>query len=282
MTVMALTETERWSAIRTRELERQGGDQPLFTSRFIQGDLLLLTMPSWSLFDSKWDWRGWLNSTFDVAIQKQAKGIILDLRGNEGGMDDIGRAILARLVSKTLELKAAERLVRYRIVPANLEPYLDTWDKSFLKLGADAPSFPGHLPHLPSVEWFELDERNTHAGNDIIEPVGNTYRGKVVVLTDAQNSSATFQFAEAVQANKLGRLVGEPTGGNKRGINGGAFFFLRLPGSGLEVDLPLIGYFPKEPVPDEGLMPDVNIPTKSSDVARDADPQLVAAMKLLR
>ena len=47
----------------------------------------------------------------------------------------------------------------------------------------------------------------------------------MVVLVNAANSSATFQFAKLVKDNQLGTLVGQPTGGNQRGINGGAFFF---------------------------------------------------------
>ena len=38
-------------------------------------------------------------------------------------------------------------------------------------------------------------------------------------------------------------LVGQMTGGNQRGINGGAFFFVTLSNSQLEVDLPLVGNF---------------------------------------
>ena len=40
-----------------------------------------------------------------------------------------------------------------------------------------------------------------------------------------RNSSATFQFAQVLQRYKLG-------------THEGAFFFLRLPRSGLKVDLP--------------------------------------------
>ncbi|MCS3810253.1 hypothetical protein FHY19_003321 [Xanthomonas arboricola] len=61
--------------------------------------------------------------------------------------------------------------------------------------------------------------------------------GRVFVLTSADNSSATFEFARQLQRNGLATLVGQPTGGNLRGINGGAFFFLHLPNSHIEVDL---------------------------------------------
>src|SRR5690349_1140584 len=48
------------------------------------------------------------------------------------------------------------------------------------------------------------------------------------------------------------RLDGQTTGGNQRSINGGAFFFLALPTSGIELDLPLIGRFPEKDRPDVG------------------------------
>lgn len=71
-----------------------------------------------------------------------------------------------------------------------------------------------------------------------------------LVLMEPQNRSTTFTFAQLVQHERLGRLIGEPTGGNRCGINSGAFFNIRLPGSKLEVDLPLIGTFPGVEQPD--------------------------------
>lgn len=80
--------------------------------------------------------------------------------------------------------------------------------------------------------------------------------------------------SETVQQNKLATLVGQPTGGNQRGINGGAFFFLRLPNSKIEVDLPLIGYFPDGEPADAGLLPDLLIEPKVEDIARGVDTEL--------
>jgi C-terminal processing protease CtpA/Prc len=94
------------------------------------------------------------------------------------------------------------------------------------------------------------------------------------VLVGAVNSSATFQFALAVKQSGLGRLVGQPTGGNRRGINGGAFFFVRLPRTGLEVDLPLVAGFPATPQPDEGVTPDVLVTPNVADIASGRDAEL--------
>ena len=101
------------------------------------------------------------------------------------------------------------------------------------------------------------------------------------MLVDGVCSSATFQFARLVKAGRLGTLVGEPTGGNLRGINGGAFFFVRLPESRLEIDLPLIGYFPPGSPPDAGLLPDVPAAPTRASIAAGADPGMAAALNLV-
>ncbi len=98
------------------------------------------------------------------------------------------------------------------------------------------------------------------------------------MLCDASNSSATFGFAQAVQESGAATLIGQPTGGNRRGINGGAFFFLRLPASGLEVDLPLIASFPSTPQPDAAILPDIAVPTTAEDIRLARDPQMAAAL----
>lgn len=75
--------------------------------------------------------------------------------------------------------------------------------------------------------------------------------------------------------------MGEPTGGNLRGINGGAFFFLRLPKTGLEIDLPLIGQFPANSLPpDRGLLPDVLVQPTVADLAARRDAVMKAARQL--
>jgi C-terminal processing protease CtpA/Prc len=132
------------------------------------------------------------------------------------------------------------------------------------------------------VPYFALTRFDDDAsGNEIIAAKGKPFRGKVVVLIDASNSSATFQFARLVREQRLGTLVGETTGGSLRGINGGAFFFLRLPNSQIEMDLPLIGTFPTTPQPDAGLTPDVRVAATAEDIAHDRDTALAEAQRVI-
>jgi hypothetical protein len=199
---------------------------------------------------------------------KRTQRLVIDLRGNEGGLD-CGDAVIARLIDAPLVPESYERRVRFERVPAALLPHLDTWDRSFDTLGVDARPVAGGFRALSAGPV----ER--------IEPVGARFSGKVAVIVDASNSSATWRFASIMQAYKLGTLVGETTGGNQRGINGGAFYFLRLPGSGLEADVPLIGAFPRSPKPDGGLDPDVRVAPTATDIAAGYDRVMATARRVI-
>jgi hypothetical protein len=198
---------------------------------------------------------------FEEIARRGAAGLIVDLRDNEGGYD-CGNEIVARLIDADLPLLAGgERRVRFRSTPADLTPYLDTWDRSFEHLGEGAEDLHDGFFRLKSDD-AELRR---------IAPAAPRFKGRVIVLSGAQNSSATFQFIDLVRRNGLARVYGQPTGGNQRGINGGSFFFVRLPHSGLEADLPLVGFFPDGPRPDRGLDPDVRIDPTVEDIAAGYD-----------
>ncbi len=243
------------------------GDAALWTAA-MNDAAMVVTMGDWATYDSKWDWRGFIKQTVDDAIAANARAIIVDLRGNEGG-EDCGDVLLGRLVDRPLDHAPALRRVRYRTTPADLDPHLDTWDDSFRKLGVDAVDDRHDglltLPPEPSLR---------------IEPARPRFNGNLVVLVDAECSSATFQFAQTVRASGRGTIVGEPTGGNRRGINGGCFFFVRMPHSRLEADLPLIGNFPREPQPDAGLIPDHIVRPTQASIAAGTDLAMAAALSL--
>ena len=233
----------------------------------------LLRMPDWALYDSRWDWKGFIETSFAQLAAAPRPALVIDLRGNEGGLD-VGDEILPHLVEQPVEVAEPPRLVRYRQVPVALAPVLDTWDDSFKDWGDAAQPF--------DARYFKLvrdaDEARDRRRIELRAPL---FRGRVFVLIGASNSSATFQFAELLQQTHRATLVGTPTGGNRRGINGGAFFFLRLPNSRIELDLPLIARFPPGDPPDAGLLPDLPVATTARDLELGRDPELAAVRRLL-
>lgn len=224
--------------------------------------IAVLTMPTWALYNSKWDWRTWLDDR--LSSLSGAKGLIVDIRDNEGGQD-CGDRLLARLADSAVDRPRFERRVRFRRTPAHLDTYLDTWDDSFRTLGAAARPIAGGFLRLEDVPAEDIG------------PPGPRLALPVAVLIGPSNSSATFQFAQNARRSRFVRLFGQTTGGNQRGINGGAFFFVRLPASGLEFDLPLIGFYPPGTPPDAGLPPDVAVARTLPDVASGRDSAMAAA-----
>lgn len=240
------------------------GDQPVWDWTMRPDGIAVLTMPGWALYNSKWDWQAWLDDRLDSL--RGAKGLIVDLRENEGGQQ-CGDPLLARLTARDLPFAPTVRKLRFRRTPDALNPYLDTWDDSFRTLGVGTRDLGGG--------WFEAPGEGDDA---VIRPRGKRVALPVAALVGPVNSSATFSFAFRCKTTGVARLFGQTTGGNRRGINGGAYFFVRLSASGIEFDVPLIGFFRLSPEPDAGVAPDVRIAPTVADIAADRDPVMAAAV----
>jgi len=251
------------------EAARAPEDAPLEWPFAIRADRIgVLTMGDWTTYRTKWDWRAYLDGVLDRLIDEGAKGLIIDLRGNEGGTE-CGWHILERLVAADLPLPQFHKRLRYRTLPAELNPFLDTWDRRFRDWGETAQG--------PDPDGF-YDLKRAAPDEEAILPRGRRFGGKVAVLVDAACSSATFQFANALSGSGVATIIGEPTGGNRRGINGDAYFFVRLPETGLEVDLPIVGVFSVRAQADAGIVPDQVIRVTAADLAAGRDRQFAAAL----
>lgn len=255
----ALTSEQRNTTRHT--VETDGTSEPFWTWE-MRGGVAILTMPSWVMYNSKWKWEAWLDER--LASLTGAKGLIIDLRENEGG-NECGNAVFARLSAKDMQFEGYRQWVRYRRTPKDLDPYLDTWDDSFRTIGEKATD--------QGNGFFDLGVE----GSDLITAKGPRLELPVAALVGPVCSSATFSFARRSRESGLVRLFGEPSGGNLRGINGNGYFFVRLPGSGLEFDIPIIGNFAVTPQPDRGVLPDVTVKPTIADIASGRDPCLAAA-----
>lgn len=243
---------------------------PAFSDRMIRPDVAVLDMPGWALYNSKWDWRAYLKDFFTRVTKDKVPNLIIDIRANEGGIE-IGKTILSYLTEQPFSPAPFEAFTRYRRVPDDLKPYLSTWDRSFQDWGTQATEVG---------PYRYLLKRGFDDSQTPIKPAAIRYPGRVFVLMGPTNSSATFQFLADVEQTKLATTVGQPSGGNRRGINGGAFFFMSLPNSKIEFDIPLIAYIPKAPQRDEGIKPNVFVRPTAAAVAQGRDLEMEAALRL--
>jgi hypothetical protein len=279
--VSAMTKTER-----TAETEKRYGKAPTYDDGWkfeiwenSVGYLKIENSITWRLKNIKF--KEFLNAAFAELRARAVKNLIIDLRGNSGGDTGVGFE-LAKYLAKT-DLPAyiaSRRLVRNVGAQPDLLKFLDSYSrelKTELKEGLAENSYKkaenGFYEILPN-DKLEIYPK--------IAPDKNNFAGKTYIVSDASNASATFQFLNYARENRLATIVGEESGGNRQGINGGNYFFLNLPNSRIEIDVPVYYFAPLKPQPDESIIPDFVVKSKPEDIAKGIDSELNRLKKLIR
>lgn len=216
----------------------------------------------------EYPWSEFLANAFAEARAKRLRGVVVDLRENEGGIEEDAALLLRYLSPRPIPLLRVEQLTSYESVPADLQPHLDTWDRAFFdRTGRVTPIGDGTF------------RRADGAGSaDTLQPAPNAFTGNVVLLVGPVASSASHWMTQVAQEAGIARIVGEPTGGSLRGGTGGELFFLRLPSSGIEVDLPLIASRVLGSHPPTGVLPDVPVQPTRNDFLTGRDPARMRAV----
>jgi hypothetical protein len=236
----------------------------------IDGDTATLTLPTFSFWRSDFKPIDYLTRRFDTLRQSpQVRFLIIDQRRNVGGDDGIGRTLLSHLL-KAPHTQAASRVESaYERAPYALARYLDTWDFSFFDRTGQVTKGAGR-------NWLVADVAGRR-----IDPVPTPFAGRTVVLVGPQNSSAGFLLARDLKASGAATLVGQATGGNQRGLNGGQLAWINLPASGVGVDIPLLAGMTVGEVPDGGVTPDVVVSPRFDQMQAGVDAEMEQAKKLI-
>jgi hypothetical protein len=236
------------------------------------GDVAILTLPTFAFWQSRFDWRAFIAQSFETI--RDTPYLIIDQRRNEGGDDTIGRALLAHVLRAPYTQPTSRAQSAYERVPYVLARFLDTWNFDFFDRTGKVTRGPDAGPR---IQWL-LPEQAPRR----IEPVAQPYRGRTLVLVGPENSSAGFLFARDLKASGAATLIGQTTGGNQRGLNGGELAWVTLPHSGVGVDIPLLAHVVAGHPPEGGVVPDIVVPPSFADTAAGIDTEMQAALQQLR
>ncbi|MEM8558341.1 MAG: S41 family peptidase [Bacteroidota bacterium] len=269
LTIARMTADARRDTLWARDPDLPRSRDDLLRYEFLDDGTAYLRIGSFSTFNMTLDYEAWLTGAFQAFRERGTERLIIDLRGNGGGMDDAAALLFAHLISAPVEVPQWRGHTAYQTIPEALRPHLRSWSNDFYDLGESVtPQADGTfaLPPRPSVT---------------VSPAPDAFSGKVAVLIDAGPSSATFYLANTIQQTGAAPLVGQTTGGSLKGLNGGQMVFLTLPHTGFAVDVPLYGSRPLMPGPDRGVVPDVVVAPDVAALAAGRDPELEAALALL-
>lgn len=238
----------------------------------IENNTGFLTLPTFAFWRSKFDWQKFLDATFAELAQKKIPNLVIDIRRAEGGDGAVGTKLLSYLIKQPARYESYQAISAYERAPYLLVKYLDTWDYDFFDR-------TGKVEKLSDKRYLV---KARAASARTITPATNVFTGRVVMLIGAENSSATFQLAELTKRLGAATLIGQPTGGNLRGLNGGELTWVTLPNSGVSVDIPLLSSEPATPQPDASVTPDIVVKRTFAARVAGRDAEMEVAMQELQ
>jgi len=272
-TVKAISKTHRNKLLREKFADFGNTFEEGWQFEILDDQTALLRIDAFTIFSNDFDWKGFLDNTFEQTAKQHVKNLIIDIRANEGGDTEVAEYILEHIISKPITIDIPAQTTRYRKIPEHLKKYISTWDKRPYDWG-NKLEYVGNGRY--EMQSMFVPTRKTY------KPKKNNFKGKVYLLTSAENSSATHIMSTYAKKYELATLVGQETGGNQKGLNGGYMFFLRLPNSRIELDIPVFGINILKDTPetyDGGIRPDIPVEKNVDDLISGADTEMKVVLE---
>jgi len=205
--------------------------------------------------------------SFAAMIRKGTKTLVLDLRNNGGGEDELGKLLLSYILDKPFEYY--DKLV----VNAREFTFQKYTEKELPKVPADA------VERQPNGEYRAVN----HPNLGIQQPSTPTFTGKVLILINGGCFSTTAEFLSQAHYHRRATFIGEESGGGYYGNTSGAVPAVILPNTKLIVYVPLVTYYMAVngyKAAAHGVFPDHPIHYTIEELLEGKDKELALALEL--
>jgi Peptidase family S41 len=217
---------------------------------------------------NKKDLRVFFRDCFNEIHRKKSGALILDLRDNGGGADDLGKLLLSFLIDEPFQYY--EDLV------------LNGLSFSFQKYTAQKRGLPAEMMERQPNGKYRLVK---HPNWGIQQPSKPTFSGKVYLLINGNSFSTTSEFLSHVHARKRATFIGEESGGGYYGNTSGPGAVLTLPNTKLQAYVPLMTYYMAVrdyKATSHGVVPDHPVSYTIDELIQGKDKELSLALELAR
>ena len=269
--VETLTREERNLRLITKNISFPKSPEDLWEFKILEDNVGYLKIGSFATNDFQSDWKLMLKNIFKELEEKEVSNLILDIRANQGGMDEAPYELEKYIYKNEVVTDGLLMQSRFLTFPEDIKSNVDTWDNWFYNLTEDV--------HYKNDIYYVFPDLLTQR---VIRPTQSTYKGQIYMLIGANNVSGAFYLARLFKKSKSGKLIGQETSGNQRGINGGTILFLKPPNSRINVNLPIMGTFSTETMPNRGVEPDILIDCNFNDVVNGIDSTLKETLEIIK
>jgi hypothetical protein len=237
--------------------------------RFLDGDrIAVMKINGFGGFadkEHKKNLKVFFKESFAAIEAHGTKALVIDLRDNGGGADELGKLLLSYLVDKPF--KYYDDLV------------INSREFSFRKY-ARAPHLPASsLERKPDGKYQYVK----HPNWGIQQPSTPTFQGKVFILINGGSFSTTSEFLSHVHYRKRATFIGEESAGGYYGNTSGPSAVVTLPNTKLKLLLPLMTYYMSvsgNPAASHGVVPDYPVTYSIQELLEGKDKDLALAIEL--
>jgi len=179
-----------------------------------------------------------LSGFFAAMKDEGTDHLILDLRSNGGGSEDVSVALGRYLIDRpfTWAKPTRYRAVRYGDLPQYFETWGDREARFNPRLDAFTETADGWYERIPVLSGETVSDGDSAFEQQPISDLA--FRGRLTILSGPQNGSGATRTIAQLKEKAGAVVIGEDSAGSAEGPTSGSIFLMKLPESGIKVRIP--------------------------------------------